>query len=183
MYCITTGYVIIYGLFRIGVPLDTLVLTVRATDTDTRDPVHRIVSGNIGSVFRMDPFTGAIRVARSLDRESIPVFNLGIEAIDDGGNIGATLVRVVVTDVNDEAPLFREFLYTASVPENSPEGTAVLPFVDGASVRIQAIDADEPNTLNSLVLYRLEGEDVDSFSIDSVTGIVTVARGIFYHSL
>ena len=45
------------------------------------------------------------------------------------------------------------------------------------TTRIEAIDADEPNTQNSRVLYRLAGENADLFSINFDTGIITVSRG------
>ena len=48
---------------------------------------------------------------------------------------------------------------------------------DNITIRIEAQDADEPNTQNSRVLYSLEGPDSDLFNIDFDTGIVTVARG------
>lgn len=46
------------------------------------------------------------------------------------------------------------------------------------TIRIEAIDSDEPNTQNSRVLYRLAGENSDLFSINFDTGIITVARGM-----
>lgn len=45
------------------------------------------------------------------------------------------------------------------------------------TIRIEAIDLDEPNTQNSRVLYRLAGENSDLFTINFDTGIITVARG------
>lgn len=45
------------------------------------------------------------------------------------------------------------------------------------TIRIEAIDSDEPNTQNSRVLYRLAGDNADLFAINFDTGIITVARG------
>lgn len=50
--------------------------------------------------------------------------------------------------------------------------------INMTTIRIEAIDADEPNTQNSRVLYRLAGENSDLFAINFDTGIITVARGI-----
>ena len=50
--------------------------------------------------------------------------------------------------------------------------------VNMTTIRIEAIDSDEPNTQNSRVLYRLAGENSDLFSINFDTGIITVARGM-----
>ena len=49
------------------------------------------------------------------------------------------------------------------------------------TIRIEALDADEPNTQNSRVLYRLAGENSDLFAINFDTGIITVARGRATH--
>ena len=49
--------------------------------------------------------------------------------------------------------------------------------VNGTTTPIQAIDADDPNTPNSAVLYQLEGDNADRFTINLDTGIVTVDRG------
>lgn len=157
--------------------LDTTVLTVRASDADSVNVMHEIISGDSEDTFRIGRTSGVIQVSKSLDRETVPVYDLTILAEDDGGNNGTTRVRIAIADVNDESPEFQQPDYTASINENSLEGTAVIPFVNGSSVPIQAIDADEPNTPNSLVIYTLEGQDAASFSIDSSSGIVTVARG------
>ena len=105
------------------------------------------------------------------------VYDLTLVAADDAGKSGSTRVRVVVTDVNDEDPVFQQPQYTAFIDENSLEGTLVLPFLNGFSVRIQAMDNDQPDTPNSLVRYSLDGINAPKFTIDPVSGIVRVARG------
>ena len=45
------------------------------------------------------------------------------------------------------------------------------------TIRIEAIDADEPNTQNSRVLYSHVGPNCDLFAINFDTAILTVARG------
>ena len=152
------------------------VITVLAMDEDSSNVEHSILSGNEEDLFRIGTFDGIIRVLRPLDRESIPVFNLVVIA-DDGINNGTTVVRIILSDVNDERPIFQQEAYTAVIDENSLEGTPVLPSVNGTRVRIQAIDNDQQNTLNSQVFYRLEGPNAIFFNIDFSSGIVTVARG------
>ena len=133
--------------------------------------------GNVDDDFSIVSGNGVIQVLRPLDRERTPVYTLVIVAEDDAGNTGTTQVRVVVTDINDETPQFQQTQYTARIDENSLEGTQVLPFLDGTSVRILAIDDDEPNTPNSQVVYTLTGVNAGEFNIDRTSGIVTVARG------
>jgi hypothetical protein len=152
---------------------------VEATDRDSdRSTItYSIDSGNDRNDFSLST-SGLIQVFDTLDRELIPVYNLVIRAMDEGGNFGTTLLRVVLLDVNDRAPEFEQTEYTAFVNENSLEGTLVLPELNGTSVRIQAQDADERNSLNSVVQYSLAGLNAGRFNIEASTGRVTVARGI-----
>jgi len=162
------------------VPMDTTVATLTATDPDSPPSSLRyfITAGNDGGYFKINMTSGLIQTARSLDREQVPLFSLSVTAQDDGTppGTGTTTLQVTILDVNDERPEFQEAVYYASVPENSPQGTQVLPEVNGTTTRIEAVDPDQPNTQNSRVLYRLEGPNSDRFNIDFNTGIVTVAR-------
>lgn len=153
------------------------VATITATDTDSNRLDYTLQSGNEGNRFSIGRFDGLVQVIGRLDRETTEAYNLVILAIDEAGNSGTTLLRVTILDVNDEAPQFQPPEYTASINENSLEGTPVLPIVGGSFVQIQAVDRDQPNTINSLVRYRLEGANAPRFNIDSSTGRVTVARG------
>lgn len=157
----------------------TTVTTVQATDRDSVVFQYTFLSGNDEGRFVIGPFTGIIQTVGSLDRETTAVYNLVIQADDNVGtpigNTGTTQLRITLLDINDEAPQFQPpgQDYIASINENSPEGTLVLP--DGG---IRAVDGDEPGTLNSLVQYRLEGTNAPKFNIDSSRGIVSVARGM-----
>jgi hypothetical protein len=66
-----------------------------------------------------------------LDREWQAAYNLRVVARDmprRGGpdqKSATTMVRVVLTDVNDSPPQFTQSRYSAVVPENSPVGTLI----------------------------------------------------------
>lgn len=67
-------------------------------------------------------------VLGNLDRELKDSYDLTIKAVD-GGNpqrYSSALLRVVVTDANDNAPRFEKSMYEAEVSENSPIGHSVL---------------------------------------------------------
>lgn len=67
-------------------------------------------------------------VLGNLDRELKDSYDLTIKAVD-GGNpqrYSSALLRVVVTDANDNAPKFEKSTYEAEVSENSPVGHSVL---------------------------------------------------------
>ncbi|XP_059589348.1 protocadherin gamma-B2-like [Alligator mississippiensis] len=74
--------------------------------------------------------------AGALDRERSPDYNVTVTATDKGAPPLATTqtVRLQVSDVNDNAPLFEEASYSAYVAENNPAGASLL--------RVRASDPD-----------------------------------------
>ncbi|XP_046956808.1 protocadherin beta-18-like [Lynx rufus] len=73
---------------------------------------------------------------QSLDREKESEFTLIVTALDGGSpsRSGTTLVRILVFDINDNAPEFERSVYEVQVPENSP--------LDSLVVRVSATDLD-----------------------------------------
>ncbi|XP_066185619.1 protocadherin gamma-B5-like [Sylvia atricapilla] len=102
---------------------------------------------------------------RALDREKQNSFELVLTAVDGGepARSGTVQVRINVTDLNDNPPVFGKSLYEARVAENLPAGSLVL--------RVQATDADAGS--NGRVSYSFGNvpEDVLSlFTLDSGSG-------------
>ena len=87
------------------------ILVVQATDADSGDggvvDSYRIVSGNIGSVFRLNSTTGVLATSGSLDREVVDQYTVIVSATDRGvdSQTGTAEVRVTVTDVDDNPTL------------------------------------------------------------------------------
>ncbi|XP_069932326.1 protocadherin beta-18 [Oryctolagus cuniculus] len=73
---------------------------------------------------------------RPLDREKEPELSLMLTALDGGSppRSGTALIRVVVLDINDNAPEFEKPVYEVQVPENSP--------VDSLIIKVSASDLD-----------------------------------------
>ncbi|XP_058505647.1 protocadherin gamma-A11-like isoform X23 [Solea solea] len=74
---------------------------------------------------------------KELDREKQGEINLFLTALDGGSpqRSGTVVIHVTVLDANDNAPVFSQAVYKASLPENSPVDTVV--------VTVSATDADE----------------------------------------
>ena len=161
----------------LGAAEDSNVIRVMADDPDSQLITYSITGGNDNDVFRVNS-SGNILVSTPLDRETVDSYTLTVVAADSAGNNGSTLVRIILTDINDEAPHFDEPSYTAYVNENSAEGTAVLPVRGNSTIAIQAVDRDEQNTVNSRVTYSLAGPQASRFNIDENSGALTVARGV-----
>ncbi|XP_067454609.1 protocadherin beta-15-like [Thunnus thynnus] len=105
----------------------------------------------------------------TLDREKQNELNLLLTALDGGSpqRSGTVVIHVTVLDANDNAPVFSQAVYKASLPENSPPGTTVI--------RVSATDADEG--VNGDVTYdfgHVSDDDVNVFSIDPTTGEIRV---------
>ena len=112
--------------------------------------------------FSLDPVTGELSTRAALDHETRPEFLLNIGAVARSGHISYTQARVLVTDVNDNAPRFQPTLGLVSVPENAAAGTVVAAHT--------ASDADTGRA--GEVRYRLVRDQADTFTIDPDTGVL-----------
>lgn len=113
--------------------------------------------------FAIDPTTGIIRTAKTLDRESVPEYVLRALAIDRGSPAlsSVALVTVKIEDVNDSPPAFESDKIILYIAENSPIGSTVG--------EIYARDPDEG--VNAVVQYSIiGGEDLTSFALNTKPG-------------
>ncbi len=155
----------------------TVVIQVLAMDADQVDQAevngeiifynrngyvnYSIADGDSENHFHVDPDTGIVTVASSLDREMYPEYNLTLNAMDGPGRFALAYLHVVVHDINDEIPVFSENPYVVGLPENSDIGTFV--------VQVSANDTD----LNSEVMYRIAAGNVnETFLLNSTNGTI-----------
>ncbi|KAG9490952.1 hypothetical protein GDO78_006334 [Eleutherodactylus coqui] len=111
----------------------TLVFRLNATDLDEGRngeilyEFSNMVSGEANEAFILDKYTGQIRVKGKLDFETIDMYEIQVEAIDNGDFklVGHCKVLVTVVDVNDNPPEMLVTSLSVPVPENSPQGTTV----------------------------------------------------------
>ncbi|XP_076730072.1 protocadherin gamma-A11 isoform X43 [Maylandia zebra] len=111
-------------------PLETLVITVSATDPDeglnseiTYGFDH--VSDENSDVFSLNPKTGEVRVAGAIDYEKVSSYEMQISAKDGLGLVSYSTLSIEVTDVNDNAPVIHLKSMSNPIPENAPSGTEV----------------------------------------------------------
>ncbi|XP_036933955.1 protocadherin beta-15-like [Acanthopagrus latus] len=118
---------------------------------------------------------GELVLDQELDREEQQELKLLLTAVDGGSpqRSGTVVIHVIVLDANDNAPVFTEAVYTATLPENSPMKTAVI--------TVRASDADEG--VNGEVTYefsRISDKLQKLFSLDDKTGEISVSGDIDY---
>ncbi|XP_042626525.1 protocadherin beta-16-like [Cyprinus carpio] len=106
---------------------------------------------------------------KPLDREKQHDIKLVLTAIDGGDPqlSGSIEIHITVLDANDNAPVFLQSVYKATVTENAPKETIVS--------QVSATDADEG--VNSKIEYSIANMQDDArqlFEIDQHNGQVTV---------
>ncbi|KAM5173172.1 protocadherin gamma-B7-like isoform 2-T2 [Mantella aurantiaca] len=102
---------------------------------------------------------------KMLDREQQSSFEIILTASDGGQPVktGTAVIKIIVSDINDNAPVFEKELYQIDVLENTPVNSLV--------VKLSATDKDEG--LNGQVTYsfgHIKKIAQQVFTIDSVTG-------------
>ena len=139
-------------------PGGQVVGTVLVTDIDqgvnANITLFRIVSGDPGGDFSMDPLRGTLHVAEEgvIDRETLDTYELVIEVIDGGTpQLSSTaIVTIEVTDINDNSPMFEEDMYTVVIAEDTPLNSVLLTV--SASDTDLGSNADVTYTINDITL-------------------------------
>lgn len=127
------------------------------------------------STFMVDPLTGTLTLNADLDYETLSEYTLIIQATDQPSNKSERLstsvtARVIVTDANDNPPVFV-----------SPASSTVL-ISDSASVGMtlcHVIAVDRDSGENGRVTYVIvSGNQEGKFALSYDTGVLTLARSL-----
>ncbi|XP_054886595.1 protocadherin Fat 2-like [Poeciliopsis prolifica] len=148
--------------------LNSTILQFQATDLDSGYNgmlVYAISTGNEDGCFAIDTFSGELRLACPLDRETKEFYILNITVYDLGTPQTSAwkFLAVNVVDVNDNPPVFDQHRYVIRVPENAEKDSVIF--------RARAVDVD--TDLNGNVLYSFL-TPTDTFRVDELTGEVIV---------
>lgn len=156
--------------------LGTKLLTVRAIDKDVRPQnnlfSYSIIAGNVGQAFKVDPQTGDLETAKLLDRESIPIYELIIGAIDNGmpPQTGSATVKIELLDVNDNGPVFDTKDIIGYVNENEPAGTSIM--------TLTATDSDLPPNGAPFFYKLIGGRQMNLVSLDKHSGLLKTTKSL-----
>uniref|UniRef100_A0A2K5L1Q0 FAT atypical cadherin 4 n=1 Tax=Cercocebus atys TaxID=9531 RepID=A0A2K5L1Q0_CERAT len=157
-----------------GVPIGTHVTFVSAFDSDSIPSWSRfsyfIGSGNENGAFSINPQTGQITVTAELDRETLPIYNLSVLAVDSGtpSATGSASLLVTLEDINDNGPMLT--VSEGEVMENKRPGTLVM--------TLQSTDPDLPPNQGPFTYYLLStGPATNYFSLSTV-GVLSTTREI-----
>ncbi|XP_070398657.1 protocadherin-15 isoform X3 [Nothobranchius furzeri] len=123
-----------------------ILLNLQATDRENDPITYHILSGDSQQVFNLSATIGLLLLRKPLDRETTDQYRLIVTASD--GHIGGTsttTVSIVVTDVNDNDPVFNVTMTTNFTVREEQANLFVG--------QVMATDADAG--LNGQVHYRI----------------------------
>ncbi|XP_063168803.1 cadherin-5 [Candoia aspera] len=121
-----------------------------------------------GTLFRVDEFTGDVSVSETLDREKKAEYELTALIFNRLTNHQLeepSKFRIIVHDINDNAPVFVQKVFNGSVAEMSPLGTSVT--------KVTAVDSDDPTLHGHADVFYEVTDGKNYFRIDNSGTIYT----------
>ncbi|XP_054845620.1 protocadherin-23 [Eublepharis macularius] len=151
-------------------PLGFLVTQVLADDVDLGPPLHYNFAegGNPGMKFAIDRYKGIITLVQVVDFEEIDQLELLI-SVSDSVHQTTGMVSILISDVNDNPPVFTQDVYQVIIPE--------LTTVNASVLTVCATDRDLED--NGKISYRILSSP-DGFSIDPKNGSLFLAKSLTY---
>ncbi|NXR82205.1 PCDGE protein, partial [Pycnonotus jocosus] len=110
---------------------------------------------------------------RTLDREKQSSFELVLTAVDAGDPVrsGTIQIRVSVTDLNDNRPVFEQDRYRVRLREDAPPGSAVL--------NLSASDADAGTNAHITYIFgKVPIKARQKFAVDAESGSITLQEAL-----
>ncbi|MBC6399962.1 MAG: cadherin domain-containing protein [Ekhidna sp.] len=150
---------------------NTMVVTVRAVDEDAGDgvPTYAISAGNPGSPaangFKISA-AGVISVENN-DLLTPGTITLTVTATDGRSKVGMIMFDVMITEASTPAN---------NKPSFTSGGTSGLDIDEDATGDVRRFTANA-NDAEQAVIYSLRGTNSDDFSIDAMSGQITVGDG------
>ncbi|XP_073827275.1 dachsous cadherin-related 1 [Musca autumnalis] len=149
----------------------------------------------IEGAFDIDRHTGSLVVARQLDREEQSEYRLEVRALDTSASnnphSSAIAVKIEITDINDNAPIWTEDPIRIQVSESTQQGSVLYNFTatdmdTGLNGRVQyKLLKYSPKNLN-LVGDKIDPvhvEEPDLFAVDILTGGLTLMGSLDYETI
>ncbi|XP_033954706.1 protocadherin-16 [Pseudochaenichthys georgianus] len=145
-------------------PPGSVVITVTATDRDSGEngKITYRVTSSTQEGFYIDPNNGTLFINHRAEFDpERPSVSIVIEASDGGSPSlsSLTTVQVQISDVNDNAPVFHQSEYRATVSEDTIPGSTVLTF--------EAFDSDLSRENCGFDFAIANGNEGNAFQIES----------------
>jgi len=153
---------------------DSVGLTALASDPDGTDTVSYSLSSNPGNLFAIiDPNSGVVTVNAALDAETATSHSITVTATSTDGSSTTQSYTIAVTDID-------EFDVSAVTDVNATANTVAEDITVGSTVNITAAATD--GDVDDGITYSLSDNAGGLFTINSTSGIVTVASALDYEA-
>ncbi len=154
------------------IKVGTKLLVITASDNDidlNADIRYLVVNGDDNQDFLLDSHTGELYVQKHLDYERKMSYSISVMAQDLGDPVlsDTASISMVVTDVNDNVPVFIDAPYMAYVAENVVD----LPV---HVMRVSARDAD--SITFARIAYTILDGDRSIFKINTTSGEIQALK-------
>ncbi|XP_061450651.1 neural-cadherin-like [Rhineura floridana] len=169
-----------------GTEVGTLVFQVSATDLDLGrhgEITYSLLPDHSGDYmfFHLDSKTGSIYTTSVFDRERKASYLLEVKSTDGSEsarpgkhgqpNTDTAYVRIFISDVNDNKPVFTKRVYEVNVDEDQDVGSTVI--------AVSANDEDEGT--NAKLRYQITaGNSGGVFDVEPETGVIFIAQPLDY---
>ncbi|XP_073423458.1 protocadherin gamma-B2-like [Dendrobates tinctorius] len=159
----------------------TMVALIQVHDPDSGEngEAQCLITGDL--TFEIISTTGIfykIVTKGSLDREIMSSYNITIQASDKGSPqmSSSKVIKLDVSDVNDNAPVFEKLGYAALVNENNLPGASIF------SIHARDLDSENNAKITYAIMTRNDEEDSLSsyISMNPITGVIYAQRSFDY---
>ncbi|XP_063590983.1 cadherin-23-like [Penaeus indicus] len=150
----------------------SLVIQVRATDEDigiNGAVRYRILKDALGDwqTFSIDEITGAVLLQKPLDRERQKIYEIRVEAYDQGvpAPLSSDLdLTIYVRNINDFEPQFLKDQMVVNFTEHKTPGSERTKLID----TVDLDDVDEDNGAH-VCYFIVGGDEYSTFSLDRIS--------------
>jgi len=150
--------------------LATVLGTVTAIDGDEGDITYSIFNIEHGNLFSINSTTGELKTRGPINYETgSGSYAVEVRVQDSGYETTTALVNVTINDLN-EAPSFFGLGIVRFIEENQPPGV------------VQTFSTNDPDQGDVLRYSIVSESDVGLFSIDVVTGDLSITRSLDYET-
>ncbi|XP_029442103.1 protocadherin gamma-A11-like isoform X16 [Rhinatrema bivittatum] len=162
-------------------PVGTVVTLLKVEDRDSGENGQVICSIPTNLPFQLDRSFGnyySLKTDRTLDREQVSEYNITITATDKGTPplSAVTNILLLISDINDNPPVFDQASYTGYVMENIPPRTFIF------STKAADLDWDKNAKVSYSIMesHILEVPLTSYISINSETGDIYALQSFDY---
>ncbi|XP_057206165.1 protocadherin gamma-A11-like [Triplophysa rosa] len=158
------------------------VLNIKDLDSGTNGQVTCFIDRNIPINIKtsLSNYYNLITDA-FLDRETQSEYNITVIATDSGSPAltSSTTLRLKVSDVNDNEPVFEQKSYSAYIPENNPLGFSIC------NVKARDLDWSQNSRVSYFLIdAHIVGAPISSYvSINSENGLLQAVRSFDYEQI